>query len=158
MRPRAHSPARDGAEKDRSTARKSSRAPEGAESAAPQGLFGLQSTTGNAAVVQMLRQAGHPWAEGTHQHDAGCEHEQGGQPSVQRSAVHEVLRSAGQPLDCGTRADMEARFGADFTDVRVHNDGAARASAAEIGARAYTSGNHIVLGDGGVTGTPWPMS
>ncbi|WP_398692556.1 DUF4157 domain-containing protein [Streptomyces atratus] len=149
MRPHAHSPAREGAEKDRSTARKPSRAPEGTESAAPQGLFGLQSTTGNAAVVQMLRQAGHPGAEGTHQHDAGRGHEQGGQPSVQRSAVHEVLRSAGQPLDGGTRADMEARFGADFTDVRVHNDGAARASAAEIGARAYTSGNHIVLGDGG---------
>ncbi|MEL5956483.1 DUF4157 domain-containing protein [Streptomyces sp. CLV115] len=97
----------------------------------------------------MLRQAGHPWAEERHQHGADCGHEQGGQPSVQRSAVHEVLRSAGQPLDGGTRADMEARFGADFTDVRVHDDGAARASAAEIGARAYTSGNHIVLGDGG---------
>ncbi|WP_326771071.1 DUF4157 domain-containing protein (plasmid) [Streptomyces sp. NBC_01591] len=97
----------------------------------------------------MLRQAGHPWAEETHQHGAGCGHEQDGQPTVQRSAAHEVLHSAGQPLDSGTRADMEARFGADFTDVRVHNDGAARASAAEIGARAYTSGNHIVLGDGG---------
>ncbi|MFG2913174.1 DUF4157 domain-containing protein [Kitasatospora sp. NPDC048298] len=44
---------------------------------------------------------------------------------------------------------MENRFGADFTDVRVHDDGAARASAAEIGAHAYTSGSHIVLGDGG---------
>ena len=44
---------------------------------------------------------------------------------------------------------MEARLGADFSDVRVHTDGAARASAAEVGARAYTSGSHVVIGDGG---------
>ncbi|MFE6778635.1 DUF4157 domain-containing protein [Streptomyces sp. NPDC057702] len=44
---------------------------------------------------------------------------------------------------------MEARLGADFSDVRLHTDAAARASAAEVGARAYTSGNHVVIGDGG---------
>ncbi|XIE81608.1 DUF4157 domain-containing protein [Streptomyces sp. SBR177] len=44
---------------------------------------------------------------------------------------------------------MEARLGADFSDVRVHTDSAARASAAEVGARAYTCGHHVVLGDGG---------
>nr|WP_265296185.1 DUF4157 domain-containing protein [Streptomyces sp. SHP 1-2] len=73
----------------------------------------------------------------------------GGAESVRRSAVHAVLRTPGRPLDDTTRADMEARLGADFSDVRVHDDGAARASAAEVGARAYTSGNHVVLGDGG---------
>ncbi|WP_435847162.1 eCIS core domain-containing protein [Streptomyces chrestomyceticus] len=44
---------------------------------------------------------------------------------------------------------MEARLGADFSDVRVHRDAAARRSAGGIGARAYTSGNHVVLGEGG---------
>ncbi|MFI6862024.1 DUF4157 domain-containing protein [Streptomyces sp. NPDC050421] len=141
MRPHASKPAHDDAGTDRSAARKPSRAPESAASTAPQGLLPLPHAMGNAAVVQMLRQAGHPGAEET-QHE-------GGQASVQRSAVHDVLRSAGQPLDHGTRTDMEARFGADFTDVRVHKGGAARTSAAEIGARAYTSGSHIVLGDGG---------
>lgn len=63
--------------------------------------------------------------------------------------MHSVLRSSGSPLDDATRADMESRLGADFSDVRVHNDSAARASAAEVGARAYISGNHIVIGDGG---------
>lgn len=145
MRPHASKPAHDDAGTDRSTARKPARTPESAGNAggaAPQGLLPLPRGAGNAAVVQMLRQAGHPGAEETHQHE-------GGQDSVQRSAVHDVLRSAGQPLDHGTRTDMEARFGADFTDVRVHKGGAARTSAAEIGARAYTSGSHIVLGDGG---------
>ncbi len=61
---------------------------------------------------------------------------------MQRSAVHDVLRGAGRPLDDATRTDMEARLGADFSDVRVHDDGAARASAAAVGARAYTSGSH----------------
>nr|WP_225448686.1 DUF4157 domain-containing protein [Streptacidiphilus sp. P02-A3a] len=69
--------------------------------------------------------------------------------TVQRSAVQGVLGTAGQPLAAGVRADMEARLGADFSDVRVHTDAAARASAAEVGAHAYTSGNHVVIGDGG---------
>ncbi|WP_063837527.1 DUF4157 domain-containing protein [Streptomyces sp. NRRL WC-3549] len=68
---------------------------------------------------------------------------------MQRSVVHDVLRSRGEPLDAATRSDMEDRLEADFSDVRVHSDSAARASAAEVGARAYTSGNHIVIGDGG---------
>ncbi|MFI6048658.1 DUF4157 domain-containing protein [Streptomyces violascens] len=118
----------------------------------PVGLLALQSTAGNAAVVQMLRAAQHPWAQEQHQHGAGCGHqqtEQAGQPPVQRSAVHDVLRTSGKPLDGATRADMEARLGADFSDVRVHNDSTAKASAAEVGARAYTSGSHVVIGEGG---------
>lgn len=83
----------------------------------------LQRTVGNAAVARML--ADRP---------------------VQRSAVHDVLGTAGRPLEQPVREDMEARFGTDFSDVRLHNDATAQRSAAEVGARAYTSGNHIVLG------------
>ncbi|MFI6726309.1 DUF4157 domain-containing protein [Streptomyces atratus] len=114
----------------------------------PQGILALQGTVGNAAVVQMLCRSGHPGAQEQHQHDAGCGHGTG-QPAVQRSAVHEVLRTSGRPMGDSTRTDMEARLGADFSDVRIHNDSAAKASAAEVGARAYTSGSHIVIGDGG---------
>ncbi|MFD3663126.1 DUF4157 domain-containing protein [Streptomyces sp. NPDC058659] len=115
----------------------------------------IQRTAGNSALVQLLHQAGHPWAQEQHQHTAGCGHQQNTraeQPAVQRSAVHDVLRSSGRPLDDATRTDMEARLGADFSDVRVHDDSAARASASEVGARAYTSGNHVVIGDGGGDG------
>lgn len=112
------------------------------------GLLALQSSAGNAAVVQMLRQGGHPWPPQEHQHHADCGHQQAERP-VQRSTVHDVLRAPGQPMDGATRSDMEARLGADFSDVRIHNDPAAKASAAEVGARAYTSGNHIVIGDSG---------
>ncbi|MFE3181125.1 DUF4157 domain-containing protein [Streptomyces violascens] len=119
--------------------------------APPQGLLALQASAGNAAVVQLLRQAGHSSAQEQHQHAAGCGHQQTGQPAqaVQRSAVHEVLRAPGRPMDDATRTDMEARLGADFSGVRIHNDSAAKASAAEVGARAYTSGHHVVIGHGG---------
>ncbi|MET9918776.1 DUF4157 domain-containing protein [Streptomyces sp. NPDC006435] len=106
----------------------------------------LQATVGNDAVVQMLRRAGQLSAE---QHGHGVDHGHAQSEVVQRSTVHDVLRSPGRPLDEATRIDMEDRLGADFSDVRVHDDTAARASAAEVGARAYTSGHHVVIGDGG---------
>ncbi|OIV37867.1 hypothetical protein BIV57_08890 [Mangrovactinospora gilvigrisea] len=85
------------------------------------GLRALQRAAGNAAVARAV---------------------------VQRSAVDEVLGGTGRPLDASTRADMEQRLGADFGDVRLHTGSAANASAAEVGALAFTSGNHIVLGPG----------
>ncbi|MFJ8314181.1 MULTISPECIES: DUF4157 domain-containing protein [unclassified Streptomyces] len=108
----------------------------------PQALLTLQRTAGNAAVTRMVEEA-------RHQHGPGCGHRQSAQAAVQRSAVHAVLRTPGRPLDDATRSDMEARLGADFSDVRIHTDSAARASASEVGAHAYTSGSHIVIGDGG---------
>jgi Domain of unknown function (DUF4157) len=64
---------------------------------------------------------------------------------VQRSAVHEALRSVGRPLEAAARADMEARLGADFSDVRVHTDGMAHRAAESVGAHAFTSGSHVVF-------------
>ncbi|WP_107483942.1 DUF4157 domain-containing protein, partial [Streptomyces recifensis] len=102
---------------------------------APPSLRALQRSVGNATVARMLSRRD----------------EEADAPSLQRrSSVHDVLRSAGRPLEPGVRAEMEGRFGgADFGDVRVHKDPAAQRSAAEIGARAYTSGRHIVIGENG---------
>ena len=72
------------------------------------------------------------------------------------STVPDVLGSPGRPLDTTTRTEFEARFGADFADVRVHTGAAAERSATEIGARAYTSGNHVVIGEQG--GDPHTMA
>ncbi|MFE7132713.1 DUF4157 domain-containing protein [Streptomyces sp. NPDC057638] len=112
------------------------------------GLGTLQRTIGNAAVVQLLRRAGHEGAEeeqGGHQEGPGARVG----AAFQRSSVPTVLRSGGRAMDRATRGDMESRLGADFSAVRIHTGSAARRSAAEIGARAYTSGDHIVLGEGG---------
>jgi hypothetical protein len=64
----------------------------------------------------------------------------------ERSPVLDVVSSgAGQPLDAGVRTDMEARFGHDFGDVRVHHDTRAEESARAVNAHAYTVGANIVF-------------
>jgi len=71
-------------------------------------------------------------------------------------AVHEVLRSPGQPLDPVTRGFMEPRFGHDFSRVRVHSGAAAEQSARDVNANAYTVGHRIVFGSGGFTSAMQP--
>ncbi|MET8720494.1 eCIS core domain-containing protein [Streptomyces misionensis] len=110
----------------------------------PAAVSALQRSVGNAAVCRMLEEQ--RARSGGGRPDSGD-----GRPSpvVQRSSVHDVLNTPGRPLDPAVRAELEPRMGADFSGVRVHDDAAARASAAEVGARAYTSGHHIVIGEGG---------
>jgi hypothetical protein len=69
-------------------------------------------------------------------------------PGTAPAAVHEALRSPGEPLDAPTRAFMEPRFGHSFADVRVHADAAAARSASAVGARAYAVGRDVVFGAG----------
>jgi hypothetical protein len=60
--------------------------------------------------------------------------------------AHDVLRSPGEPLDAGTRAEMEARFQYNFAHMRVHANAQAAASAQALNACAYTFGQRIVFG------------
>ena len=92
----------------------------------------LQRAAGNAGVAQLL--------------DGETE---------QESPVKEVVgRGGGTPLEPAVRQRMEASFGTDFSDVRVHAGGTAAASAQAVDAHAYTVGNEIVLGDGQTPGSP----
>lgn len=59
--------------------------------------------------------------------------------------VHQVLNSPGRPLDATTRAFMEPRFGYNFSQVRVHDDARAGASARSVNAVAYTVGHNVVF-------------
>ena len=56
--------------------------------------------------------------------------------------------NGGQPLSQSTRQYMEPRFGTDFSHVRVHSNQAARDTASQIQAKAFTSGPNIWLGKG----------
>ncbi|MFG3340759.1 DUF4157 domain-containing protein [Glycomyces sp. NPDC048151] len=87
-----------------------------------EGVLGLQRAVGNAGVATMLEE--------------------------ERSPVHDVIGSGGSPLDLDTRADMEGRFGQDFSNVRVHTDSAAHESAKSVNAQAYTVGSDIVFQSG----------
>jgi hypothetical protein len=62
--------------------------------------------------------------------------------------VHEVLNSSGEPLEPTTKHFFEARFGHDFSRVRIHSGAAAEESARQVNASAYTVGHNIVFGAG----------
>src|SRR4051812_6751709 len=85
----------------------------------PESLLGLQRSVGNAGVSSLLEE--------------------------ERSPVHDVISSGGRPLEPDTRAEMESRLGYDFSDVRVHDDSAASASAKAVNAHAYTVGSNVVF-------------
>jgi hypothetical protein len=63
--------------------------------------------------------------------------------------VHEVLRSPGRPLDESSLSFFGTVYGHDFSQVRIHSDDRAAASARAVHARAYTVGNDIVLDGAG---------
>jgi hypothetical protein len=64
--------------------------------------------------------------------------------------VDTVLRTPGRPLDATLRAGMERRFSQDFSRVRLHADADAVRCAHLLKMNAFTVGNDIVLGAGGL--------
>jgi sarcosine oxidase delta subunit len=69
-------------------------------------------------------------------------------PRSHPPVVNDVLRAPGRALEPPVRGEMEARFGHDFSSVRVHTDGRAADSAQAVNARAYTVGSDVVFGAG----------
>lgn len=72
----------------------------------------------------------------------------GGVVGTAPASVTGVLANPGRPLDAALRHDMERRFGADLSGVRVHTDALAERSAQDVNAQAYTVGRNIVFGAG----------
>lgn len=77
----------------------------------------------------------------------------GGGGETAPASVERVLSSPGRPLEPVLRADMEQRFGHDFSRVRVHTDASAEQSAQDVNAHAYTAGHSVVFGAGRYA--PW---
>lgn len=86
------------------------------------GIAGLQRSVGNAGVASALEE------------DRGA-----------ASPVHDVVSGGGRPLEPEVQADMESRLGADFSDVRIHDDSGAHDSATSVNAHAYTVGSNVVF-------------
>ena len=61
-----------------------------------------------------------------------------------------ALRGGGQPLPPSVRAFFEPRFGADFSQVRLHTNSAAAEAARAIQAKAFTAGQACRFCRGGV--------
>ncbi|WP_405774888.1 DUF4157 domain-containing protein [Streptomyces sp. NBC_01538] len=116
----------------------------------PQSVLALQHGIGNAEIGRLLELQ-------RHTDNGGCcggpepEDRHSGNAPIQRSTVHDVLRSPGKPLPEALRSEMEARMGATFRDVVIHDNAAAARSAVEVNADAYTANkNHIVVGPRGL--------
>lgn len=62
-----------------------------------------------------------------------------------------TARSSGSPMPPGERSFFEPRFGASFSQVRVHADAQSAQLAQSIHARAFTVGQHIFFGAGEYT-------
>ncbi|WP_374175093.1 DUF4157 domain-containing protein [Flavobacterium tructae] len=57
-------------------------------------------------------------------------------------------RGGGAPLSKNTKTEMESGFGADFSNVRIHNDSNAVQMNKELGSQAFASGNDIYFNEG----------
>ncbi|MDB5250073.1 MAG: hypothetical protein JWQ40_4467 [Segetibacter sp.] len=57
-------------------------------------------------------------------------------------------KGGGSSLDDSTKSFMESRFGADFSDVRIHNNNDAANMSAELQAKAFTVGSDIYFNSG----------
>jgi hypothetical protein len=71
--------------------------------------------------------------------------------SDERASVAEDFAQSlgsGQPLESGVRGQVEAAFGLDFHDVRIHTNSPAATHAKALNARAFTVGPHIVFSEG----------
>jgi Domain of unknown function (DUF4157)/Novel toxin 15 len=83
-----------------------------------------------------------------------------GRSTVQRRAIQpsfasapvvrsiEASRSAGAPLPRPVRSFMEPRFGADFSNVRVHTGQEAAVISTQLNAHAFTTGRDIFFNEG----------
>ncbi|MFZ5476150.1 MAG: eCIS core domain-containing protein [Myxococcota bacterium] len=64
------------------------------------------------------------------------------------SALKVVGQGGGAPLPSAVLARMEAAFGHDFSDVRIHTGSVVARSAEALNAKAYAIGKDIYFGDG----------
>ncbi|MEM7797782.1 MAG: DUF4157 domain-containing protein [Chloroflexota bacterium] len=94
-------------------------------------LTHLQQTVGNQAVQAMMVQR-----------------KGGGKVSDETAEAIKSAKGGGKPLEKGLASQMEKSFGADFSGVRVHTDDNANQIAADIQAKAFTTGKDIFFAKG----------
>lgn len=70
------------------------------------------------------------------------------QPASESHALAAIATSPGEPIDAGIAESVGKRLGFSFSNIRIHADPAAAASAQSFGARAYAYGDHLVFGRG----------
>jgi dolichol kinase len=107
----------------------------------PEDASEREATAAARAVVTMSAPVAMHQSTGVIQRSASAS-PAGGSARIQSSV------SGGAPLPNSARQFMEPRFGADFGAVRVHADANAGVLSRNLGARAFTTGNHVFFGSG----------
>jgi len=109
-------------------------------------LAALQQGAGNAAVTRAIQRARAEESPKGQQSGPEGRETEGSGPAQERSSVPDAVGSPGRPLEPRILQRAEQAYSMNFGHVRVHSDPVARSSAEELGALAYTTGPHIVLG------------
>ena len=68
--------------------------------------------------------------------------------SAATSQSIESSRGGGSRMDSHTESFMSSRFGGDFSNVKIHNDGQSARLNRELSSKAFTVGNDIYFNDG----------
>lgn len=71
-----------------------------------------------------------------------------GPPQGEFSSKLNQTKGSGQPLDSATNSFMSNRFGADFSNVRIHDNSTAASMSDSISAKAFTHQNNIYFNQG----------
>lgn len=71
-----------------------------------------------------------------------------GPPQSDFSSKLNQSKGGGQPLDSKTNSFMSSRFGADFSNVRIHTGSQASQMSNDIQAKAFTHQNHVYFNKG----------
>jgi len=93
---------------------------------APIEVLSLQRTLGNQRVSELLRKPSLA-------------------ASTEKQTVQPGIAGPGRALEPPIRAEMESRFGRDFSRIRIHAEAEADTSAHALDAQAYTVGQDIVF-------------
>jgi hypothetical protein len=120
-------------------------APGGGPRPTLQMLFGVQRAATTAPVEDPARP--HTAAGPSTATMAGARNANGGTNPAEQ-AIGAAAGSTGSALPVDLRSRFESSLGADLSNVRVHTGGTSEASAAALGARAYTMGQDIHFGAG----------
>lgn len=72
----------------------------------------------------------------------------GAHSAIAAAAGDQHEATGGRGLDPAIKAKMEGAFGADFSSVKVHTDGAAGKAAGDINAKAFAQGSNVFFGEG----------
>ncbi|MEV6595160.1 eCIS core domain-containing protein [Streptomyces acidicola] len=121
------------------------------QSTSAQRMLAIQRRAGNSALTRAIEEERHEQLLEGQQSGPKERDAEGAVPVQRRSTVPDAIRSPASTLEPRILQRAEQAYDMPFGHVLVHKDPVAQRSAEELGALAYTTGSHIVLGENHVS-------